>query len=126
MCPGGEEEHLTTNTYTGVRSYAKSSSAYMLVYIRDSDWNRIMSEPKEEDIDPALRGRFAVREGRGVQWAKTGEEESKKDGDRRGGKGWSDIRWLIHTSTSSKECVRSIEPSKLSIHTVPDEPLASV
>ena len=33
----------------------------MLVYIRESDWPRIMSEPKEEDIDPALRGRFAVR-----------------------------------------------------------------
>lgn len=42
------------------RQYTKTSNAYMLVYVRLSDWSRIMSEPSESDLDDGLRSRFAV------------------------------------------------------------------
>lgn len=38
--------------------YAKYSNAYMLVYIRESDWARIMSQTTQDDIAEHLRERF--------------------------------------------------------------------
>lgn len=41
----------------------------MLVYVRESDWDRIMCEPTMMDLQESLRVRFAVRagtEGRGM------------------------------------------------------------
>ena len=64
---GGEEE-VSSNEVPSKKAFTKSSNAYMLVYVRESDWARMMREPTEADIDAALRGKFAVSGRSGWQW----------------------------------------------------------
>ncbi len=52
---GGED-----GAYGSMR-YGKHSNAYMLVYIRASEWPRIMCEVTKEDIVEHLRERLEVR-----------------------------------------------------------------
>lgn len=42
-------------------SLFKSQSAYMLVYIRESEWNEIMGQVSEDDVALHLRERVRVR-----------------------------------------------------------------
>ncbi|XP_047971318.1 ubiquitin C-terminal hydrolase 12-like isoform X2 [Salvia hispanica] len=51
---GGEEEH-PMQTIQGVNKFTKHSNAYMLVYIRDSDKDKIMCHVDEKDIAESLR-----------------------------------------------------------------------
>jgi hypothetical protein len=63
-CTGWDEDIQPNNGVHAphINRVPKFSNAYMLVYVRESDWSRIMAEPKEEDIDEGLRARFAVSE----------------------------------------------------------------
>ena len=45
-------------TIQGVNKFTKHSNAYMLVYIRDSDKDKIMCHVDEKDIAESLRVRF--------------------------------------------------------------------
>ena len=58
---GDEDKPITTNFAGGVK-YPKQSTAYMLVYIRMSDWDRFMCEAGKEDISEPIRKRLEVRE----------------------------------------------------------------
>lgn len=44
-----------------LRYAAKQSSAYMLVYVRTSDWERVMCSVTDNDIAEHLRLRLKVR-----------------------------------------------------------------
>mmetsp|Transcript_35695 Transcript_35695/g.79387 ORF Transcript_35695/g.79387 Transcript_35695/m.79387 type:complete len:1131 (+) Transcript_35695:131-3523(+) len=57
---GGEDDTLSANTgYNNAPvRYTKYSNAYMLVYIRVSDWDRIVCNVTKDDIAPHLRDRL--------------------------------------------------------------------
>ncbi len=55
-----------------VTRVAKFSNAYMLVYVRASDWPRMMSEVAREDSAEHLRERFEVCAHRFVTWSVNG------------------------------------------------------
>ena len=57
---GDEDKPITTNFAGGVK-YPKQSTAYMLVYIRVSDWDRFMCDAGKEDISEPIRKRLEVR-----------------------------------------------------------------
>jgi hypothetical protein len=61
---GGEDENPSpTPGLNNVPTFkfTKYSNAYMLVYVRESDWGMIQCEVKEDDIAPHLRERLKVR-----------------------------------------------------------------
>lgn len=55
---GGENSERTKLQYS---SLFKSQSAYMLVYIREAEWDEIMRQVSEEDVALHLRERVRVR-----------------------------------------------------------------
>ncbi|KAL8483441.1 hypothetical protein ACS0TY_026223 [Phlomoides rotata] len=67
---GGEEEHLI-QTNTGINNtpfkFTKHSNAYMLVYIRDSDMDKIICQVNEKDIAEHLRERLKREQEEKVQ-----------------------------------------------------------
>ncbi len=59
---GGEEEslHPTNNFNTPAFKFAKMSNAYMLVYVRESDWATIMGPIAQEAIPATVHQRQEV------------------------------------------------------------------
>jgi ubiquitin carboxyl-terminal hydrolase 7 len=49
-------------TVPAVRSFSKFSNAYMLVYVRESEWDSVMCEVTEEDISEHVRARLKAEE----------------------------------------------------------------
>jgi ubiquitin carboxyl-terminal hydrolase 7 len=49
-------------TAPAVRSFSKFSNAYMLVYVRESEWDSVMCEVTEEDISEHVRARLKAEE----------------------------------------------------------------
>lgn len=57
----GEADPVTMSSFGGGGiKYAKQSTAYMLVYIRDSDWDRILCHSDKEDLVEHIRRRLEV------------------------------------------------------------------
>ena len=59
---GGEEENLhpNSNFNTPAFKFAKMSNAYMLVYVRQSDWGSIMGDIPHDSIPPTVHQRQEV------------------------------------------------------------------
>ena len=55
---GGKNSERSKHQYS---SLFKSQSAYMLVYIREAEWDEIMRQVSEEDVALHLRERVRVR-----------------------------------------------------------------
>ncbi|KAL4539456.1 hypothetical protein Ndes2437B_g02171 [Nannochloris sp. 'desiccata'] len=49
-------------TAPAVRSFSKFSNAYMLVYVRESEWDSVMCQVTEEDISEHVRARLKAEE----------------------------------------------------------------
>ena len=56
----GDEDKAITSNFAGGVKYTKQSTAYMLVYIRVSDWDRIMCPADKDDISEPIRKRLEV------------------------------------------------------------------
>lgn len=71
----------------GGLKFTRFSNAYMLVYVRVSDWTRVMCPVTKDDITPYLRERLEVRacvcvggepaRGGGVRWCGGGRGEAR-------------------------------------------------
>lgn len=63
---GGDIDDLkgptTFGTTPAVRSFSKFSNAYMLVYVRESEWDSVMCQVVEEDISEHVRARLKLEE----------------------------------------------------------------
>eukprot|EP00210_Caulerpa_lentillifera_P006772 g6471.t1 len=58
----GDEDGTTSANFAHGLKYAKQSTAYMLVYIRISDWDRIMCDAGKEDISEPIRKRLEAEQ----------------------------------------------------------------
>jgi ubiquitin carboxyl-terminal hydrolase 7 len=63
---GGDNDDLkgpaAFGTAPAVRSFSRFSNAYMLVYVRESEWDSVMCEVAEEDISEHVRARLKAEE----------------------------------------------------------------
>ncbi|KAG1672785.1 hypothetical protein FOA52_002773 [Chlamydomonas sp. UWO 241] len=53
---GGDDDSM--GSFGGGLKYAKNSNAYMLVYVRQSDWDKVMGDSTEEELAGPLRERL--------------------------------------------------------------------
>lgn len=59
---GGEDEKPAPAGFGQPIRLTKFSNAYMLVYVRESEWNNIMCEVRETDISEHVRARLAAEQ----------------------------------------------------------------
>lgn len=61
MYSSGEDDSGAISNFGGSGlKYAKQSTAYMLVYIRESDWDRILCDSGKDDLVEHVRRRLEV------------------------------------------------------------------
>jgi hypothetical protein len=57
---GGEEERQPPGGFGNTFRLARHANAYMLVYVRESEWDAVMCQVSEEDISAHVQARLKV------------------------------------------------------------------